>query len=81
MTHKDESIFPDDKENPQFNSVHYGLSKREFFAIISLQGLLGNSTVGNPTISTKPLPELLSSSAVKMADALISELNKPETST
>ena len=70
MTNGNESIFPDDKENPQFNSVHYGLTKREYFASAAMQGILAGYQ-GKPYFM-----ERIVSDATGIADALISELNK-----
>jgi hypothetical protein len=48
--------------------THGGLTKREYFAAMALQGLAAGAHLFPP--------EILSRNAVKMADALIKELNK-----
>jgi hypothetical protein len=55
--------------SPESNEVHFGLSKREYFAAIALQGLLG-------TLSKAGYPDKTSVEAVMFADALIEALNK-----
>ena len=47
-----------------------GLTKREYFAAMALQGALANKFAHERTI------EMITKSAVKLADALIEELNK-----
>ena len=47
-----------------------GLTKREYFAAMALQGALANKFAHERTI------EMITESAVKLADALIDELNK-----
>lgn len=68
-------------QKPAFPAYeHIGLTKREWFAGMVIQGLLGGSAVdmqfadlaGN-VLDCRPL---LASDAVKMADAMIAELNK-----
>lgn len=74
MTNGNESIFPDDKDNPQFNSVHYGLTKREHFAAMAMQGMYSN----NGMVDQFGYAETLAKEAVAIADALIKALNEPE---
>ena len=50
-----------------------GLTKREYFAAMAMQGLCANSIPGNQHI-----PNNLASEAVVYADALIAELSKAE---
>jgi hypothetical protein len=64
VTHEETNIPGYMREVP-----HHGLNKREYFAALAMQGLL----MGNPEFGT----ENTSRWAVKMADALILELNKP----
>jgi hypothetical protein len=47
-----------------------GLTKREYFAAMAMQGLLARQSTG----STKDYADI----AVNQADALITELNKPQ---
>jgi hypothetical protein len=55
------------------NVPSYGLTKREYFATMAMQGYL--ASVPNDTIER---PEYAASHAVRYADALINELNKTE---
>ena len=48
-----------------------GLTKREYFAAMAMQGLCANSIPGN-----HHKPEVLCKDAVEYADTLIKELNK-----
>lgn len=50
-------------------SYHLGLTKREYFAAMVMQGIISRT---GERIETQKDPEL----AVKLADALIAELNK-----
>ena len=52
------------------NYISTGLTKRENFAAMALQGALANKFAHERTI------EMITESAVKLADALIKELNK-----
>jgi len=65
-----DEVFPDNPAFPSpdgFGTNFPGLTKREYFAAIALQGLL---TKGTGT------PEDYAACAVDAADALIAELNK-----
>ena len=73
MTHGQESAFPEVQELPQFNHHSYGLTKREYFAAIAMQGILSNAH--SHSLSRKEV----AISSVEMADALIEELNKQNT--
>ena len=70
MTDGNESAFPEVQEQPQFNHHSYGLTKREYFASMAMQGLLSNPN--DHSLSQKAI----AISSVEMADALIKELNK-----
>jgi hypothetical protein len=50
------------------NYISNGLTKREYFAAMALQGLLANSSI--------PLDGASTNTAMLFADALIKELNK-----
>lgn len=72
---KTENVFPTTQENyttqkgtynPEYMSS--GLTKRELFAAMAMQGIMADPNVENP-ISAASL-------AVQCADALINELNK-----
>lgn len=61
-----EAIHPDpDPSNPFYNDALPGLTKREYFAAIALQGLCANGNIHELEIK-----------AVICADKLIEELNK-----
>lgn len=47
-----------------------GLTKREYFAVMALQGALANKSAHKRTI------EMITESSVRLSDALIKELNK-----
>ena len=49
--------------------VNYGLTKREYFAAMAMQGLISNSLSGRG-------PNGCAQDSVRFADALIEELNK-----
>jgi len=68
MTHKDDAAFA--RASSENNSSEFGLSKREYFAALALQGLLSDSG------ETYPMPKEISDWAVKYADALIDALNQ-----
>ncbi len=56
--------------NPIPNSYHgHGLTKREHFAALAMQGYLSNSELQIPF-------ELLGMASIKIADALIAALNE-----
>lgn len=63
-------IMDDGQMEREFETVG-GLSKREWFAGMALQGLMANSSVGCTT-------EGFVRSALLMADALLAELNNGE---
>lgn len=63
--------------NPANNEGHPGLSKREYFASLVASGLATKIRCDGK--SNPQLEMFLSSDAVRLADALIEELNKPKT--
>lgn len=78
---------PDDLASPTIDrteeyeaSTHYltmgGLTKREYFATLAMQGLVSNIRSGSPD-SMLEKPKNVAGWAVAFADALIAELNKP----
>lgn len=81
MSNKNESAFPtvdynvgtDNDGNVFVKSVEAkgGLTKREYFAIKALQGLLANSIPGNHHI-----PDTQVGNAVDYADRLLAELKR-----
>lgn len=74
-TYPDEPIAPElDPSTCKFNFPTHGLTKREYFAAIAMNGCLSNEAPDYEHLS----PEGLATSAVKYADCLIKELNKKE---
>lgn len=74
MTHKDDPINPLNHldYNGKVDKQYYGLSKREYFAAMVLQGLV-------PGVSWDAKHAILAAeTAVAYADALIKELNYRE---
>lgn len=69
-TDKDDSAFPIVTNSESCLYDAYGLTKREYFSAIALQGLLSN-----PSIDFVE-PEQLAHDAILYAAALIKELNK-----
>lgn len=52
-------------------------AERRKFAAMAMQGILANcKIVPNPNIPDEDMPKLLAEMCVKIADALIAELNK-----
>ena len=68
MTNAEESAFPEVRETPQFNFHSYGLTKREYFAAMALQGLLADSIPASIEINVRL--------SVEASDALIKALNQ-----
>lgn len=58
--------------NPYNN--HFGITKREYFAAMAIQGILANPELFG--LSSGILSDIFSKWAVKQADSLINELNK-----
>ena len=56
----------------EYDSQSVGLTKREHFAAIAMQGILSN---GSDHVHNR-LPETIAKRAIEMADALLSELDK-----
>lgn len=73
-----EPIGPEYYRRSNFNKVHYepvgGLTKREYFAAMAMQGILSTRKDG---VRFSDL-ENLSEDAALFADALITELNKEQ---
>lgn len=64
-------------EREIMHSINNGLTKREFFAALSLQGILSNDEAIKVIVEGKAdLLETVALGAVKAADALIEALNK-----
>ncbi len=69
-TYGDHSAFPEVLEQPQFNFHTYGLTKREYFAAVAMQGLLSNPYYNGM------MYEKVVNDAVAVANALIKALNE-----
>lgn len=63
------SVFPQNIEHPAGNVTCKGLTKREYFAAMAMQGFLANT---NTNVSFC----IIAKDSVAAADALIEELNK-----
>lgn len=74
-TNPNESCYPcqelDGQGNPR-EAMSYGLTKRERFAAMAMQGMLANTALTYRTFKEK----LIAAWSVDCADALIAELNK-----
>lgn len=71
MTHPSEQAFP--------GQVHLrgdGLTKREYFAALAMQGLISSETE-TFRFAQQDRRKLLAEEAIKTADALIKELSNP----
>lgn len=68
MRNAEQPAFP--KVTPDGDQLQNGLTKREYFAGLAMQGLLA-SYAG---IHTIPNPEILAKKSVQFADALLTEL-------
>ena len=82
MSNGHESIFPDSPDQIQFNVRTYGLTKREYFAAMAMQGVCANPDLSiyfsELKVPTDEVRLLYAESAVKIADALLLELSKPK---
>lgn len=76
MSNGDDLAFPYTEVDygNEVQGVHEGLTKREHFAGLAMQGWLARCA--NAPHLIKIEPEAVASVAVEMADALISELSK-----
>jgi hypothetical protein len=81
MTNPNDPAFPEteghpDKENPLYMVYRFreGLTKREYFAAMALQGLCARSADQNIVINGITLP--YDRAAITIADSLIAELSK-----
>ena len=66
----DEPAFPNGLDSPHVDPS--GLTKRELFAAMAMQGLLAANEAETQTFGD------IAEDAVRMTDALIAELNKPK---
>lgn len=77
MKNGDQTAFP----APINESTHFGLTKREWFAGLAMQGILANTFMGQEEPSDESLvirPEDVGYNAVKYADAIIAALASTE---
>jgi len=74
-TNKKEPAFP--MLDPNGNYTQYGFSKREYMATLAMQGFIASMDT-NTTALSDMHKERVAQLAVKYADALILELNKPK---
>jgi hypothetical protein len=74
MTHKDDAAFSRsatyNEHTYTINSAQYGLTKREYFAAMAMQGISANGVFAGKHLKT------IAEWSVNQADALIEELNK-----
>jgi len=75
-----EAAFPRPHSEDRFNEeIHFaqrGLTKRELFAAIAMQGLMNATFTYSREWSAKMTPNWIAQQSVKQADALIEELAK-----
>lgn len=67
MSNRNERAFP---QHPESRGVYMGLTKREYFAAMAVQGLMASPHVDGATY------EEITEAAVNVADALLKELEK-----
>ncbi|MEO0537671.1 MAG: hypothetical protein AAF215_27890 [Cyanobacteria bacterium P01_A01_bin.123] len=72
MIDPDANAFPIFEASGRYNPLEAGLTKREYFAAMAMQGILGSDVEGTCSY------EAFAKSSVKQADALIAALNSPE---
>jgi hypothetical protein len=75
QTNKDDSAFPIFDSSGEHFLKHRGLSKREYFAALALQGMLSNPSLDGEEYT----PNLNACLAIEAADILIYRLNKTNT--
>ncbi len=63
------------RQTPPDCDTQFGLTKREYFAAMAMQGLLARNTE-SPTLTINGVKKYYEESAVIFADALIEALNK-----
>ncbi len=70
----DDNSYSPNPYSPAFPLLnHYGLTKRELFAAMAMQGI-----ASNPNAATTEGPDVVAGAAVEAADALLAELAKPK---
>ena len=78
MPHPEEGYYTNPKQGTGFN-LFTGLTKREHFAAMAMQGILSAHREGNIWPSATGLCpfQQIAESAIKHTDALLAELDKP----
>ena len=84
MSKANEPAFPHSKrnwtgddKNGQYESIaDGGLTKREYFAAMAMQGVIQNPAAGYGPADKRAGAIIIAEAAVMMADALIAELEK-----
>ncbi len=74
MKNGDQPAFAVSKKMCEVSKIEtypFGLTKREYFAAVAMQGILSSCFA-----SFNPMPEHLAQDALNYADAILSELNK-----
>ena len=62
----------------QGESINFGLTKRELFAAMAMQGMLAQVAAESTPTAWDAAPEVAAAGAVRCADALLAELAKPQ---
>lgn len=78
-TYGDSHIAPSYTKTTLCDSPFGGLTKREYFAALALQGLMVNESIDGTANWTAGRNEKLAVRAVEQADSLIHALNRSET--
>jgi hypothetical protein len=71
MTDGNDAAYPETRKKDNAYSAEGGLTKREYFAALAMQGICSSETEGWPDLSEQGI----AARAVLLADALIDELN------
>jgi hypothetical protein len=59
--------------------LHTGLTKREYFTVMAMQGMLANPNTGFQNEGGRFIdPSLVAQGSIKFADELLKQLNKSE---
>lgn len=75
MSKKNEYAFPSSVK-PSARDIGDGLTKREYFAAMAMQGLCVPAIPGHHNTNLAPEAKAKATSAVALADALLAELSK-----
>lgn len=82
MSRANDAAYPvntTNESNPGAFEPHFGLTLREHFAGLAMQGILANEASANFAPRVHGAHVDIAGAAVKMADALLAELSKPVT--